>query len=211
MPIFRDLYLVDGIPAMTPPGLHQYLVHLGLCWQHQGLALEVGCWLGATSRSLLSGLKQAGYNLPFHAYDRWTASPEEVSKAAARGLHLELHQDLCKPYLDNVTKVYGDVVAHRQEIGDDFEPGELGSPIEICLLDAPKKDPVFSRVMDVVVARSIPGVTIFGLLDYRLHELRPNHLEYLAPLKYIEKHATHFSRLATQPMGSTAAFFRYEG
>jgi len=45
---------------MTSPEVHTYLEQLGSEWTGQGCAMELGCWLGATSVPLLQGLVQAG-------------------------------------------------------------------------------------------------------------------------------------------------------
>ena len=207
---FRDLHIVYGIPAMTPLSVHYYLRVLGRKWQGKGLAVEVGSWLGATSVSLLAGLNGAGYNLPFDAYDRWRASAEEVAKARTCGLvrQFEEGQDLLPIYMNNVLAQYKQVVPHQQEIAADFSFGFDG-PIEICILDAPKKNPEFSRVMDALHEHAIPGVTVVGLLDYYLYKRRPERTDFLAPIDYVLAHGERFVAMPSHFLDSTAAFFRY--
>lgn len=202
-----DLYVIRGILAMTPPSVHDYLAGLGRAWRGRGVAVEVGCWLGATSLSLLTGLDEAGYDLPYHAYDRWRASSEEVSKARCRGLELAEGQDLLPLYLANVGAHSAGVVAHQQDLGESFS-FEFPDPVEICVLDAPKTDPLFTSAMDSLLSRAVPGVTVVGLLDYYLYERRPGRHDLLAPVDYMRRRAGQFERVSDRLEGSTAAFFR---
>ena len=51
----------NNIPAMTPPKVHDFLYQIGTMWRGEGIAMELGCWLGASSVPLLKGLTEAGY------------------------------------------------------------------------------------------------------------------------------------------------------
>ena len=58
------------IPEMTPPYVHDYLRQLGREWTGQGVAIELGSWLGASAIPLLEGLVEAGYDRPFYCFDK---------------------------------------------------------------------------------------------------------------------------------------------
>ncbi len=65
-------YSFSKIPTMTSRPVHEYLEQLGSQWTGRGVAMELGCWLGASSVPLLRGLVKAGYenkseNSPVHA------------------------------------------------------------------------------------------------------------------------------------------------
>lgn len=201
-----------NIPSMTPPVVHDFLRDIGRAWTGQGTAMELGCWLGASSRPLLEGLVEAGYDRPFWAFDRWEAQGSEMRKAKEQGEILTPGQDLIDLYLHNVTPVYGNINAFRGRI-----PGTLnkydGSPIEICIFDAPKQNPVFRRSINYVLPRFIPGVTILGLLDYyqyrKFDKGEPKRKRLMAPVNFIKAHEQNFTMLKQWPEVCACVFFKY--
>jgi len=205
----------NGIPAMSPPEVHAYLRELGAGWTGQGSAVEVGCWLGATSAALMEGLVEAGYDKPFWAFDRWMANEAEVIKAAQQGVQIHEGQDLKPVYLKNVLPYYRDVKPVQGKA-----PQQLfqykGGPIEFCMFDAPKRNPVFRRSVGAVLPYFIPGVTVFGLMDYYFYRSRrdgqqkPDWAEFLAPVKFIDTYKENFTLLREFPDNGSCVFFRYE-
>lgn len=174
------------------------------------MAVEIGCWLGATTLPLLRGLIAAGYDRPYHAFDRWRASADEVAKARHQGLSLREGEDLLPIYRSNVLPAYSEVLAHQGDLDCTFNFPE-DTPVEVCVLDAPKKDPLFSHIMDEMMKVWIPKVTIVGLLDYHFYRRRPGELEYFAPVNYLDKQVGRFEKLWDRTEQTSAAFFRYLG
>ena len=90
---------------MTPVEVHDYLRELGTQWTGQGVAMELGCWLGASSVPLLEGLVQVGYDKLFWAFDRWIANKQQVREAREVGVgfcgHV-LHARACDERLRNL-------------------------------------------------------------------------------------------------------------
>jgi hypothetical protein len=205
-----EIYSYDGVPAMTPPIVHSYLEELGRGWQGKGAAVEFGCWLGATSMALLKGLVAAGYDRSYYAFDRWRATADEVSKAQHQGVKLAEGQDLMPIYGANVHRLYPMITTIQGDMDCGFQFFRNPS-IEVCLLDAPKKDPLFGHIMTVMAKSWIPRVTVVGLLDYHFYKRRPGELEYFAPVNYMAKHAQHFEKMIDWPEQTSAAFFRYLG
>jgi len=202
------------IPAMSPGVVHDYLRELGRGWSGQGVAMEVGCWLGATSVPLLEGLVEAGYNKPFWAFDRWRANASEVMKAKAQGQKISFHQDLQNIYLRNVHSVYDNIIAIKGRIPNTFR-SYRPEPIELCMFDAPKREPVFGVAVRKLVPHFIPGVTVFGLLDYYFYERRKNMgfkdwEEFLSPVKFVNDYSDCFTLLREFPESGSCAFFKYE-
>jgi hypothetical protein len=204
----------NGIPAMSPPSVHEYLEDLGREWTGQGVAMEVGCWLGATSAALLTGLVEAGYDKPFWAFDRWRINESEVQKAHEQGVDLHLWQDIESVYLKNITSIYAEVQTVKGKIPHTFKKYSK-QPIEFCMFDAPKCDPIFSMSVNYVLQYFIPGVTVFGLLDY-YHYVRRRDTQhrdwekFLAPVEFIEQHPENFTMLREFPDDGSCVFFRYE-
>jgi hypothetical protein len=193
---------------MTPAVVHYYLRALGSKWSGKGDVVELGCWLGATTRALLDGLDLANFDGRYYAYDRWTADAQQVAKAERQEEVLSWAENIL-PRFDRNTQ--GLVKSYRGEIGltlaDHCPPG----PVEICLFDAPKQDPLFTSCMDILRPHFIPGVTVVGLLDYYFYRDHPERSELLAPVKYVVANAAAFEKIAEWPEQCSCVFFRYIG
>jgi hypothetical protein len=195
-----------GVPSMTPHYVHSYLRELGRGWSGRGCAVELGCWLGASTLALLSGLVERGYDLPYYCHDFWRATDEQVRLA---GGQIIAGQDLLPLFLASVSPIYAGVVARPGDIARTV--GRYDRPVEICLLDAPKTDPLFSRCMGELEPCFVPGATVLGLLDYSFHRKCPGDDRYLAPIRYVEERARRYELEAEWPGQCSCAFFRYRG
>ena len=182
------------IPTMTSELVLNYLRGLGKSWQGKGTALELGCWLGASSAALCEGLNEAGYNKDFWAFDKWEANDSEVIKAKEQGVNIEVDQDLSDIYFDNVEPIYNRILMWKGRA-----PGILqeyiGGPIEICIFDAPKQDPTFIESVRALYRNWIPGITIIGFMDYSYWKSleHPRAIyRYQAPQRFMNRYGSHF-------------------
>lgn len=182
-----------GVPAMTSNQVHAYLEELGKTWSGKGVAMELGCWLGASSIALLKGLTAAGYNKPYLAFDAWTATKDQIPKAAAQGVKLKLGSDIRPLFKDNVKPFYSNVQAFKGSLPQTLEHAG-GYPSEFCLFDAPKTEPTFTMCVKALSPFWIPGVTILGLLDYHfyLRHQGDKRKKFRAPVDFMEKYKDHF-------------------
>ena len=197
------------IPTMTSEPVHRYLTQLGIEWKGLGAAMELGCWLGASSVPLLMGLITAGYDKQFWAFDNWVANEQQVGMAREWGIEIQVGEALMPLYNKNVSKIYYRITTIFGMI-----PGTLvsysGDPIEICILDAPKKNPVFINTIRALYKYWIPGVTILGLLDYKFYQRfegkKREQLE--APARFIEDNKDSFE-LIREWDNECPVFFKY--
>jgi len=200
---------LDGIPAMTSPQVHAYLTQLGRSWTGQGTAMELGCWLGASSVALLRGLAQAGYNMPYWAFDAWNVNKDQIPKAKAQGCHLILGQNSELMFLNNVRPVYSDIISCRGSLPATLTKYD-NQPIEFCIFDAPKAEPTFTECIKRLSPHWIPGVTVLGLLDYHFYQRHKGakRIKFRAPVDYMEKYGRHFE-VEKKWDNECAVFFRY--
>ena len=184
---------LEGIPAMTSNQVHVYLEELGKSWTGKGAAIELGCWLGASSVALLKGLTQVGYDKQYWAFDAWTATRDQIPKAAAQGVTLTLGNDIRPLFKENVKKIYSNVRSIKGSLPQTLV-SVAGYPIEICLFDAPKTEPTFTECIKALKPFWIPGVTILGLLDYHfyLRHQGEKRKKFRAPVDFMEKHKENF-------------------
>ena len=210
-----DTSNMKGIPAMSPPVVHNYIRDLGRNWTGSGIAMEVGCWLGATSAALLEGLVEAGYDKPYWAFDRWVANVSEVRKAAEQNVTIGVGQDLLPIFKSNVKSRYSALSPVKGMVPRTLNFFQA-EPIEFCMFDAPKRNPIFHDSIHMLLPHFIPGVTVLGLLDYYFYRRRRDVQEnedwkkFLAPVRFMEKYKDHFTMLREFPNDGSCAFFKYE-
>lgn len=202
----------NGIPAMTGADVREYIREIGRGWTGQGVAVECGAWMGASTVALAAGLKEGGYDRVLHAYDRWSANKSEVDKAAAAGVEIGLKENLRARFLANAGAVGVDVEAHACELV--FVKWWEAEPIEVFLLDAAKWEPGFSAVLRAFGPYWLPGVTTVGLLDYHYWRQFPEgrrRTQLRCQEEFVERHAGAFTVLRDYGPKRAPCFFRYEG
>ncbi len=182
------------IPRMTSLTHLEYLYNLGASWKGSGLAVECGCWMGASTSAFGLGLKRAGYDKPLYCFDRWEAHPRQVVKAAKKDIELEENQNIEPYFRAHVESFFDNVKSHRGEISRAKWGGE---PIEIFLMDAAKREPEFSRTLGIFGPSFIPGKTTIVFMDfylYRKHEGRKRK-KYECQERFLDRHADCFEPL----------------
>lgn len=198
-----------GIPTMTTKVVHEYLEEIGRQWIGQGVAMELGCFMGASSVPLLRGLVKAGYNKAFWAFDRWRANEQQVGMAEEYGIKLAEGDSVLSYYINNTTEIYSDIVGKQGGIPNILTK-YCGDPIEICILDAPKKNPVFINTIKALHKYWIPGTTILGLLDYEFYKRKVGPLREVlkASVRFMEEHKDSFE-LIKQWDNECPRFYKY--
>ena len=193
------------IPSMTNAAAHLALDALGQHWTGRGVAVECGCWLGASSAALLRGLVAADYDRPFYAFDRWEANDSEVRKAGAVGVRLAVGEDLMGHWLANVAPVYGKLQPCRCDLaGLTWKHG----PVEVLVMDAAKREPTFSHVMGEFVPHLVDGAWVVLLdYDYWLRFDGPQADALRCQERWMEGRGRDF-RMVT-PIGVCGMVFRY--
>ena len=193
------------IPAMSPPQLLARLVEIGSEWKGLGVAVECGCWLGASACALGLGLARAGYDRKLYLFDIWRANRREVEKAAAAGVELSKGQDLRPLCLANLASLSLSIVTRRGQIEKAKWHGE---GIEIFILDGAKRDPAFIHTMLHFAPYWVPS-GIVGLFDFKYWKRRPPEEQeaFRCQERFITRHAGCLEDLGGVE-GSSARFFR---
>jgi len=183
-----------NIPEMTSETVHDYIRQIGSQWTGQGTAMELGCWLGASSVPLLQGLVQAGYNLPYYCYDKWKANEQQIGIAKEWDITLRNKQDLQPLFERFVRPVYNNIVCHRGRVEQEILKYKGASARK-------------------VTQYFIPGVTIWGLLDYNSYKKHTgqDREDLLAPVRFMEANAKCFEKIMDWGDRCSCVFFRYKG
>jgi len=143
---------------------------------------------------------------------RRTRRREEVIKARDAGIEIRKGENLLPFCIKNINQIYHHVVAYRGNITDTLH-WNPEQEIEICLFDAPKRNPVFEYAVRQVGPAFIPGKTIWGLLDYHFYQKRFGRKRLIAEVqkRFIENNPDSFEKLIDWQDGCCCAFFRYMG
>eukprot|EP00983_Pelagomonas_calceolata_P037771 1136500-Pelagomonas_calceolata.AAC.3 len=100
-------YYDDGskVPAMSDGACHALFLS-GLACENDGTIVEMGTWLGASSRCLAAGLKIAGCSVDYKVLDRFQHS--QLSKlAGTRYAHIKPHSvNMLDIWTETVTSIY---------------------------------------------------------------------------------------------------------
>jgi predicted O-methyltransferase YrrM len=160
-----SLASVPEVPAMTTPAERQLFYWLT---RHRftgaGAVVELGCWLGAGTAALAAGLRDQGSSARVVAVDRfrWNARhhPQMFDAGLADGEDFEpllrAHTRELEPWIETV----------RADLAE-FRWGR--GPIEILVVDAPKRRADVERFLEVFGPSLIPGRSLVAFQDY-LHE-----------------------------------------
>lgn len=201
----------DIIPRMNSDDCLDTLIDIGEAWSLQGVAMELGCWLGASSAALLTGLNRAGYDYPFYAFDMWEANRQQVNQG--REIVTHVGQDMLRLYKKNIEPMVNNkLLTYKGRMPQTLESVDLSNVlIEVLVLDAPKSEPVYTACIRALHKYWIPGVTILCLLDYNFYQRKEGveREKLLAPVNFMIRNEGCFSSIH-QKEGESAAFFRYE-
>jgi len=194
---------------MTSTRVLTYLREIGAGWTGRGVAVECGCWLGATCAALAEGLTRAGYDRPIYCFDHWLAICSEVAKAARQGCTLHVGQNLEPVFRQNVAPFYSDLVTRRGPIQ---RAQWNGTPIGIFLLDAAKSDPFFMQTLRIFGPAWIPGEAVIGLMDFYYYRKFTGEMRNLLHCqeRFVQRHTDCLTPLRQFPKLSPA-FFAYTG
>ena len=206
-----NIFNINGLPSMTSLECQAYLKEIGQQWTGNGYAMELGSWLGASSIALLEGLVEAGYDRAYWAFDRWKAHISQVRKAKYVGFYLDEGMDTLPLFKKHVSPTYSylNCVSGIMPLTLDKY---TGGPIEICVFDAPKADPVFRSCIRALHKKWIPGITVVAFLDYWFFELGhegKKKEQFMAAHNFVEKNKQCFT-LLKEFRAESPAFFRYE-
>ena len=164
--------------------------------------IEVGCWLGAgTAQIALGALERTDADVQIHCYDRWVANQAEVEKAAAKGLMLEINEDLL-PYVRRFLKPFPYPIEFHQ--GDIRYASWEGPPISVYIDDASKTRRLFLHSLKTFSRHWIPGETVIVLMDYNMWRKSGNP-EHACQKEFIEAHPLSFEQIEN----SLVSIFRY--
>jgi hypothetical protein len=171
--------------------------------------VEVGCWLGAGTAQLALGTRdrEDQESVVLHCYDRWTASPIEVKKAAQAGVALEVGADTL-PFTKDALAPFGVQIQFHK--GHLFSATWEGGPISVFVDDASKLPRLFHHALFTFGPHWIPGETIVVFMDF--HIWKKTHSDnHRCQQRFVEANSECFEviKYRGRKLTSTFAMFRY--
>jgi tetratricopeptide (TPR) repeat protein len=161
---WREAWLppLPAIPAMTRQAEQQMFYWLTSSrYTGAGAVVELGCWLGAGTVALAAGLRDRGLSSRVIAVDRfvWRGTPNArvISAGLADGKEFE-------PAFRKYTQVLAPWIEPLRVDLTDFQWN--GGPIEILVVDAPKKRADVMRFLKAFGPALIPGKSLVAFQDY---------------------------------------------
>ncbi len=199
------------IPSMGGHCIGEFLYELGLGHQGRGEVVEVGSWLGSSCAHLALGLSESRAQAWIHCYDRFQSNESECDKARAQGVPLSPGQDTIQVFLDNVLPIYPRIRAHKTDL---LETRWDGTPIEIYVDDAAKRQRHFVHVMKTFGPSFIPGLTTVVLMDLNMyrHEKYTDDQreEFQVQRRIMDQMKDHFRETFADWPRSSMVSFKYD-
>jgi hypothetical protein len=164
---FMDVALPEGlpiVPAMTNPREWRYFYWLARQFRGEGAAIEIGPWLGASTVAFAAGIRDSespAKRKRVQVFDhfRWRAGGWDAKRSTA---YAEGDSFLGE-FTANLGPLLNYVDVHQLPIRDfAWDRG----PVELIILDAPKRVPDISRVLRAFAQHTLPGKTIMVWQDF---------------------------------------------
>lgn len=187
-----DLYgIADQIPSMRGRRIGRLLRKLARDAPADTSVVEVGCWLGAGTAQLALGLRERGgaADVWLHCYDRWQASQVEVEKAARRGVHLSVGEDLLPRVRQTLEPFNVPIRFHKGEL---VESAWSGGQISIYVDDTSTAPDLFYHALQTFGSSWVPGETMIVLMDSKFWKRTPG-ADYTFQKHVIESNSNCFA------------------
>jgi predicted O-methyltransferase YrrM len=160
----EDTELPDyrGVPAMISEIEAKLYRSTARTYTGAGSVVEVGPWLGASTRSLCTGLNESGRDWSLTCIDsfRWNAGYSQKS-----GIALEVGDSFLSIFEQNVAP-YRSRIATVPSYISDLRAEQFPKTIELLFIDAPKSWKTMAQLYALVASRLIPGRSTLLFQDF---------------------------------------------
>lgn len=199
----------DRIPSMGGRKISHVLREVAVEAATNTAIVEVGCWLGAGTAQLALGTRdrEDPDSVVLHCYDRWTASPTEVKKAAQVGVAIEEGADTL-PFVKEALAPFGVQIQFHK--GDLFNATWEDRPISVFVDDASKLPRLFHHALFTFGPHWIPGETVVVFMDFHIWKKTQSD-NHRCQQRFVEANSECFEVIEYRgrKLTSTFAMFRY--
>ncbi len=162
-------------PGMVSPEECRYYEYIGRFHSPQGAAVELGPWLGKSTRHILNGLRSnPHWRGPLHVYDDFVWRANWMDAKVAPEERLAQHADFLPLFQRYNADLSGARVEKRKitpyDGNDAVPPLEWdGTPISMLYVDCGRTCEANEAWWRLFQPSFIPGRTLLVLEDYRTH------------------------------------------
>jgi hypothetical protein len=184
----------------------QYYEYIGPLYAGHGEAIELGCWLGKSTKYIIRGLRKSPSfsNKTLHVFDDFVWRHGYMDKWT-QDVRLPNHSDFRPIFEQFVQDILPDLTVTRARIVD-FDGNEHlpriewdGRPIEIMYIDCGATIEVNERWFETFSSGFIPDLTLLIMQDWGTHRARPRlpfHQTLLFTMAHPEMELIHRCRTA---------------
>ena len=169
------------IPGMITDEEAQYYEYIGALYEGHGEAIELGSWLGKSTRHIIRGLHKSSNfaNKTLHVFDDFVWRSSWMDAYAAKDLCPPNHADFRPIFEQFVREILSDLTVKRGQLAD-YDGNEHlpriewdGRPIEIMYIDCGRTTEVNEGWFEIFSPSFIPDMTLLIMQDWRTHRERP--------------------------------------
>jgi hypothetical protein len=170
-----------AMPGMISDEEIQYYEYVGSIYEGRGEIIELGPWLGKSTRHIMRGLDD---NIEFadkrlHVFDDFIWRSSWMDQHVPRNERLQNHACFRHIFERYVREILPRLNVTRARIAD-YDGNEAlprvrwnGEPIEMMYIDCGRTIQVNEGWFEVFAPSFIPDVTLLIMQDWRLHRERP--------------------------------------
>jgi hypothetical protein len=214
-------WLENSVEQLTMPGMisdeeAQYYEYIGTLYEGLGAAIELGPWLGKSTRHIIRGLRKSPQfnNKKLFVFDDFIWRKSWMDRHTPEQLRLPNHSDFRALFESFVKDIQTDLIISTARIAD-YDGNEHlpriawnDQPIEIMYIDCGRTIQVNEGWFEVFSQSFIPDVTLLVMQDWRSHRERPR-LSYNQTLWFTTSHPE--SELIHEGSEGGIATFLYRG
>lgn len=192
-------WLGASVEPITMPGMitdeeAQYYEYVGTMFEGFGTAMELGPWLGKSTKHIIRGLQMNHqFSGPLFVFDDFTWRSSWMDPHTPADLRRANHANFRDLFESFVKDIKSDLQIQTAKIVD-YEGNEhlpkiawSGQPIEIMYVDCGRTFEVNEEWYKIFSGNFIPDVTLLVLQDWGTHRERPR-LPYNQMLLFTKSH-----------------------
>lgn len=179
---WRDLRIDPiAMPGMISDEETQYYEYIGTFYEGKGETIELGPWLGKSTRHIIRGLKKnpSFDNRTLHVFDDFIWRSSWMDRHVTEDLRPPNHADFRPIFEQFVQDILPNLTIARARIADDDGNEHLpriewhNGPIEIMYVDCGRTMQVNEAWFEIFSPSFIPDLTLLIMQDWRTHRERP--------------------------------------
>ena len=170
-----------AMPGMISYEETQYYEYIGTFYEGKGDTIELGPWLGKSTRHIVRGLQKSPFfaNKTLHVFDDFVWRSSWMDRYAPEDLRPPNHANFRPIFEQFVQDILPNLTVTRARIADHDGNENLpriewhNGPIEIMYIDCGRTIQVNEGWFEIFSPAFVPDLTLLIMQDWRTHRDRP--------------------------------------